>query len=408
MLFFACLLLMYLQSSCGDLNFLAIADWGGMNDAAPTTWSQVQAADGMQAVARQLNINFTLLLGDNMYLHGIACSAAQSTRFRSTFHDVYATRLAEMPFYVVAGNHDYGEGRQANVSAQLAYSKFNPRWVFPSLWYKVKREFIVDGHVRNLEILMIDTVVLCGRVGNEHFIHNEIKYLRPDVKNREMLAEEQWEWLEQELNASSAHFLWVSGHYPVWSTGIHGSSRCLIDRLLPLLGRYNAQYVSGHDHMLEHIEHSGINNFVVGAGVECCYWMEHFQGIPPGGMKYVLGGPHGFGSTSPVPFPVLSGFGSFRLNADWAHVTLHAHDGTPLYTAPPIPRRRLPGEQSHVFTMPSAAPRSSAKEVDHGLPNPWKTIIAAGVVLLVFVHAMRLQRKLCISKSERTESLLAS
>mmetsp|Transcript_129845 Transcript_129845/g.242825 ORF Transcript_129845/g.242825 Transcript_129845/m.242825 type:complete len:411 (-) Transcript_129845:54-1286(-) len=346
MSFGACALLAFVCSTHADFSFLTIGDWGGGSDEQPTTESQELTAAGMQKVAQDLGINFTLLAGDNFYVHGVACNADSSSRFRETFHEVYAKKMPQTPFYVLAGNHDYGQDHQANVSSQLAYSNLDSQWHFPALWHKVHREFTVDTHARTLDLLVIDTVILCGNGGgNEIFIDNQLRPMWPSLAKlpprelRQAIAEEQWAWLEQQLSASTADFLWVSGHYPVYSAGYDGSQQCLIDRLLPMLRKYNAHYVSGHDHMSEHVQHGNTNLFVIGAGKECCYPPANLNSIPSGALKYMLGGYQGDQSSINPGFPVYGSFGSFRFTAEHAHVTMHAHNGDVLYEAPPILRR---------------------------------------------------------------------
>ena len=36
------------------------------------------------------------------------------------------------------------------------------------------------------------------------------------------ISRAQWEWLEGAMAASTADYLWVGGHYPVWSVCTHG------------------------------------------------------------------------------------------------------------------------------------------------------------------------------------------
>ena len=78
-------------------------------------------------MATQLEADRVYLLGDNFYTQGV--SSVDSTRFNETFEQVYTRDLfGDMPFYVVAGNHDWRQ----SVDAQIAYSGVDPRWNFPS------------------------------------------------------------------------------------------------------------------------------------------------------------------------------------------------------------------------------------------------------------------------------------
>merc|ERR1711998_85631 len=62
-------------------------------------------------------------------------------------------------------------------------------------------------------------------------------------------AQTQYEWLEATLAASTADFVFVSGHYPVWSVCEHGPTSSLVSTLKPLMEKYNVSaYFAGHDH----------------------------------------------------------------------------------------------------------------------------------------------------------------
>merc|ERR1712048_871346 len=115
-----------------------------------------------------------------------------------------------MKFYAIAGNHDYGEGRLSNISAQLAYSNISPRWNFPSLWYSLSRKFMAAGKPRKLKLILIDTVVLCGNgAANVNFIDTQLEFLGQEAEParpghlREVVARRQWNWLEHELQKAS-------------------------------------------------------------------------------------------------------------------------------------------------------------------------------------------------------------
>merc|ERR1711991_741627 len=80
-------------------------------------------------------------------------------RFEETFENVYtADSLQDIPFYVVAGNHDW----LGNVSAQIGYSTLSARWIFPYYFYT--RSFSWPGETRNvtMDIVFIDTILLSG------------------------------------------------------------------------------------------------------------------------------------------------------------------------------------------------------------------------------------------------------
>ena len=54
------------------------------------------------------------------------------------------------------------------------------------------------------------------------------------------------------LPAFSAPYLVAAGHFPVYSIAEHGPTKCLVDRLRPLLQQYKATaYLCGHDHNLQ-------------------------------------------------------------------------------------------------------------------------------------------------------------
>lgn len=53
--------------------------------------------------------------------------------------------------------------------------------------------------------------------------------------DREQQAHAQLSWVEKTLNESTADYVFVIGHYPVFSTGEHGDTQELIRDLQPML-----------------------------------------------------------------------------------------------------------------------------------------------------------------------------
>jgi len=364
------------RETVADLNILAIGDWGGLSDAEPTTKEQRLTAIGLRRAAQDLDADFTLLMGDNFYERGV--NTDFSRRFQETFEDVYPALIKGRPFYAMAGNHDYGNGAVANISAQIAYTQHSTSWRYPALWYKIHRGFEAGGQARTLDVLVLDTIVLCGhKEGDEEYINEQLQEQLGFIGGRktpaeerrslrEIAAEAQWTWLERELASSKADFLWVTGHYPIWSAAKFGPQQCLLDRLRPLLVAHGAHYISGHDHVLEHFEHRGLNTFVVGAGMQCCFDASNMWQVPPDATRYILAGEGGAQSRPPAPFHVHGGFASLRFGAESAVVSLHAHNSTILYAAQPIPRRSSTG----------GSPDAPAQKAPRAMEHP------AGIALL--------------------------
>jgi tartrate-resistant acid phosphatase type 5 len=66
-------------------------------------------------------------------------------------------------------------------------------------------------------------------------------------QQREQLRQYQWAWIEDKLANCQEKWLFVAGHYPVYSAGPHGVSKVLSAKLKPMLDKYLVDaYFSGH------------------------------------------------------------------------------------------------------------------------------------------------------------------
>jgi hypothetical protein len=289
----------------------------------------------MSKIAQSIRAEGILLLGDNFYTHGVETET--SSRFSATFEQVYpSTSFQNLPFYVIAGNHDH----RGNVDAQIEYHDQSLRWHFPKLYYTLKFNFTSStGIHRTIDLVMIDTVSLVGGCDGEDVPGCEL-VLSPEEA---VEAENQWDWLNDEMNASTADFLWVAGHYPVYSAGSDGTTPQLVSRLLPMLKSHSAHYISGHDHMHEHILIDSVNMFVTGPGKECCYEDVKIDTIPKDALQFMISGTNGRGtSIGPKPTSdVLSGFSSLKFDDD-VKVIMYKEDGEVLWAPPAIVARTLP------------------------------------------------------------------
>ncbi|CAB04053.1 Tartrate-resistant acid phosphatase type 5 [Caenorhabditis elegans] len=268
-----------------SFRILLVGDTGGI-PILETTWAQNEVKQTMASLADEHSVQMILNMGDNIYFTGPTDEF--DPRFESRFENVYTNPSLQVPWLTIAGNHDHF----GNVTAEIEYTKHSKKWYFPSLYYKKSVEF--NG--TSIDFLMIDTISLCGNtkdIQNAGFIEmlrNESHDPRGPVNIT--AAEEQWAWLENNLEASSAQYLIISGHYPVHSMSSHGPTDCLRQRLDPLLKRFNVNaYFSGHDHSLQHFTFPGygehiINYVVSGAASRADASTKHIKEFSRDTLKF--------------------------------------------------------------------------------------------------------------------------
>ncbi|KAL6730314.1 hypothetical protein Aduo_001295 [Ancylostoma duodenale] len=231
------------------LRLFLVGDTGGLPIYPYYSYAQKKVAKSMENMALEKKVQMVLNVGDNIYYTG--ASNEYDSRFRTSFEDIYDGNGLDVPWYMIAGNHDHF----GNVSAQVAYTNHSRKWHFPNLYYKVT--FTV-GDSTTVDVLMIDTIVLCGNTadiqngGFFDLLWN--KSHDPEGPTDPEKAEEQWQWIRETLNSSRADYLFVGGHYPIHSVASHGPTHCLLERLDPMLKAFNVSaYFAGHDHTLQHI-----------------------------------------------------------------------------------------------------------------------------------------------------------
>jgi hypothetical protein len=300
----------------GDLKFLIMGDWGGTQTAPFTTDREVATAAGMGKVGAAVGSQFALALGDNFYFNGISTDE-HDPRFQTTFENVFTadSLKADDYFRVVAGNHDHN----GNVTAQIAYSAHSNRWSFPSLYYTFT-ETAPDG--ATVQVVYIDTVVLSGGSSDPATGEDLPGSRYPGPADAEA-AQTQMQWLEATLAASTADYLVVGGHFPVWSVCEHGPTGQLVSDVKPLLEKYGVTaYVSGHDHCAQHLdEGTGVDYHVIGSANFWDSSTVHLPNVPAGSLKW-------------HPASGMGGFALVTANKTAFVVTHMSGDGGGLYVAP--------------------------------------------------------------------------
>ena len=120
-----------------------------------------------------------------------------------------------------------------------------------------------QGTAANIKFLFIDTVMLCGNT--DQFVRgSQPIHEFEEARNN---ADDYFKDFEAELKSiddnENVDYLFVAGHFPVWSIAEHGPTQCLVDKLRTLLHKYKVTaYLSGHDHNLQHIEDVYLSEFL--------------------------------------------------------------------------------------------------------------------------------------------------
>jgi len=305
-----------------------MGDWGGVPIFPYHTPAETYTAKAMGNEAVKINASFALALGDNFYETGI--DNEHDKRFKHTFEDVFtADSLKGQDFWkVCAGNHDH----KGNVSGQIEYSKISARWYFPSLYYTWTD--IVDAET-TLQTILIDTVTLAGDSSDALNPLDGIQYPGPADA---AAASAQLQWLNETLAASTANYIVVGGHFPVFSVCEHGPTSSMVANLKPLLEKYHVSlYFSGHDHCEEHIDvGTGVQYHVVGAANQNQGSKKHIDSVPKAELKFLDIG------TGIIAHEFEGGFAAVHVDSSGMVVKHYRSDsdGYDLkYTAPAIPKR---------------------------------------------------------------------
>jgi uncharacterized protein (TIGR03382 family) len=190
------------------VHFAAVGDFGtGGND-------ERQVASSILAGKPDV----FLALGDNAYESGT------EAEIQNNLFAPLAAVLAEVPFFPVAGNHEYVTN-QAQPYLDNLYLPTSPSGG--------ERYYSFDwGHVH---FVGLDSNCAVGLAS----------------KDRCTMAAQR-AWLEQDLAASKADWKIVYFHHPPWSSGAHGSQLTMRHEFGPLFEKYGVDLVlTGHDHNYE-------------------------------------------------------------------------------------------------------------------------------------------------------------
>lgn len=266
------------------LRFAVVGDWGGIPLPPYYTKQETLVAAELGKTVANFGADFILSVGDNFYYDGV--TDVTDFRFKTTFESVFdAESLRDVPWYVIAGNHDHN----GNVTAQMAYSNISSRWKFPALYYDLT--FKIPATNSSVRLLMLDTVELCGN-------SDDFQGEQPLGAANPRVADEQLDWLKDKLQTAKEEYLLVVGHYPVWSIAEHGPTHCLLHHVEPMLKKYGVTaYLSGHDHNMQYLQdESGVGYILSGAGNFMENSRKHEDDVPSGYLRFFQGAEDTMGS----------------------------------------------------------------------------------------------------------------
>eukprot|EP00741_Cyanophora_paradoxa_P023359 tig00000254_g22565.t1 len=241
-----------IPSGDGVLRFALLGDWGRKGSA-----SQSAVAKAMGSVCAARRCDYVISVGDNFYNHGV--SGIADAHWQLSFEQAYSHPSLNVTWLVALGNHDYFGG---SVQAQLDYEGLRGpsgeqqrRWNLPARYY-VRTVPVGD---KRLSIFFLDTTpcVSLYRAPVVNRFMSDIMRASKSLLSSILFSQnpgDQYAWLEEALEASTADIKIVVGHHPIYSAGHHGDSADLLKHVKPLLEQYGVPlYISGHDHNLQHI-----------------------------------------------------------------------------------------------------------------------------------------------------------
>mmetsp|Transcript_26014 Transcript_26014/g.26220 ORF Transcript_26014/g.26220 Transcript_26014/m.26220 type:complete len:754 (-) Transcript_26014:311-2572(-) len=228
------------------------------NSNEKSYWS-VLVAKAMGDYADENPIDFLLALGDNFYNNGV--QSTSDSLWTTVYSNVYYYDSLQVPWYALFGNHDYGtEKSLGNLQAQIDYS--DGRW---HAGYCYKQTFTVPNSQVTIDVVFVDSTLIAPE---ETYATSSEAGISEDTQASK--TQEQLSCMEEYLQSSTASYLIVAGHYPMFSTGKNGpgDSTTMVEAMLPYLEKYEVDaYLCGHDHRLEHLQYTtssgGTMDFII-------------------------------------------------------------------------------------------------------------------------------------------------
>ncbi len=207
-----------LESTALRLTFIAFGDSRPGGESSPPS----QAALDVAAEMDRHSVDLALHTGDIVFTGGI-CSGNDSAwnQYVRAYFDLYRQNMGHVPFYPSVGNHELNGG-------SCGYQGYTDVYYLPENASPGDEEKYYSFDWGNSHFVALDT--------NQNYSAGSIQY----------------NWLVNDLQASTQSWKFVFFHHPAYSSGLHSSTSGVQTHLVPIFETYDVDVVfSGHDHHYE-------------------------------------------------------------------------------------------------------------------------------------------------------------
>lgn len=233
------------------LTYYSVGDWG--SNSIDTFSPFVAKSMANYSMFKTPKPNITISLGDNFYQNGVTgisdelWDSAWFSVFIKPFHHMH-----DMRWFSILGNHDYYGGMQS-VNAQIEMTKLFKNWVMPDNNYYSYDKSSSSFH------LFIDTIQIYPELYDETKLMYDKHHVLDTIENIEKML--------VRAKQLKSKWIFVYGHYHLFSNGYYGNYQVMIERIYLLLKKYHVNaYFSGHEHNFQLFKYDGIYFCVNGAG----------------------------------------------------------------------------------------------------------------------------------------------
>ena len=228
-----------------NINFMMVNDMGANNPSF-----QKPIANIMGQIADQNKIDMVIVAGDP--IHGEGVQSRDDPFWEKRFESVYsAPSLMKLPWYPVCGNHEY----RGSVQAVVDYSKKNPRWKMPALYYTLDMK--VGKENKKCLFILLDTAPMV-RVEKTADKNSVLKYIDKELN-----------WLDSVLTHNDADWKFVIGHHPIYAntTKLSSDLKEMQQRVGKRIEAVGVDfYLCGHIHNFQYIRPAGTQvNYIINA-----------------------------------------------------------------------------------------------------------------------------------------------